>query len=105
MPPRFLKLFNELPPEGQQMLIEKHLANALDSMAKEKSDDSALTYSHYNGTLFEFITNSPICRDKSANSIFECPEAGITEEAAANHHAHGRIGSRCQNLLYKGTKQ
>ncbi|KAF9040696.1 hypothetical protein BJ165DRAFT_1350932 [Panaeolus papilionaceus] len=39
MPPRFLKLFNELPPEGQQMLIEKHLANALDSMAKEKSDD------------------------------------------------------------------
>ncbi|PPQ66597.1 hypothetical protein CVT24_006908 [Panaeolus cyanescens] len=36
---RFLKVFNELPPEGQQMLIEKHLAKALDDLEKEKSDD------------------------------------------------------------------
>jgi len=34
---RLTQVFNTLPPEAQQVLVEKHLANLLDFMPKERS--------------------------------------------------------------------
>lgn len=35
--PRFIKLYNSLPAEAQQTLVEKHLAGLLDNVSKDKS--------------------------------------------------------------------
>jgi len=34
---RLIKVFNSLPPEAQQMFVEKHLASLLDAVPKDKS--------------------------------------------------------------------
>jgi hypothetical protein len=39
---RLMQVFNTLPPEAQQMFVEKHLASLLDFMPKDRSKKSGL---------------------------------------------------------------
>ena len=39
-----MQVFNTLPPEAQQVLVEKHLANLLDFMPKERSKKGEWTH-------------------------------------------------------------
>jgi len=34
---RLIKVYNSLPPEAQQIFVEKHLAGLLDAVSKDKS--------------------------------------------------------------------
>lgn len=42
---RLMQVFNTLPPEAQQMFVEKHLASLLDLMPRDRSKKSELMLS------------------------------------------------------------
>lgn len=78
-----MQVFNALPPEGQQMFVEKHLSSLLDFMPKDRSKKSGLMYSQ--STSPANRVSSPDCRDATSEEIHRGPEARSQNQTKTNY--------------------